>query len=517
MDALADLLAATLGPLAGHVVNARDGGRPELLDHSADAARRILGLADPHTDVGLMLLRHLVWHLTRRLGDGGATAAVLARHLFREGLRLREAGFNFRELEDVLRRGAQAVVARLEAQSWPVATEDELSAVAFTAIRHRELAALVGEIGAILGPDAQVTVERYVAPYLAREYFPGAGYQAAIASAAFYTEPPRKRAAYGKMAVALVDGHLTKAEEAVHLLELAVRHASPAILVVARSIRGDGLATLVRNHQAPEGKVKVLAVRLTAAGPLADAILDDLALLTGATVLGRLHTVSVAKARPEHLGQARRVVYAEDRLHVVGERRGIPELRDRIQALRGELARLAPDDPGRPHLVSRLAGLTGGMAVLRIGAATQAERDVLAEKAERALRVVSAAQQGGVVAGGGAAYLHAASALDELPPDLARHPGVGILRTGLALPFHHILTNAGVSTPGLLAEQVRAAGPEATYDVWQGRVVSARDQGPVDPAPVATGVLRQAVSMALMALSTDAIVYRRKPSTSFEP
>ncbi len=521
-DLLADLLAPTLGPVGGLVANQQHtDSQPELLDDAATAVRRVMSLGHPRLDVGAMLMRNLVWRITQRVGDGGAMTAVLARAIFRDALRLATAGVNPMIMAKGLRAGAEAVGLALAAQAQPVGTEDDLAAVALTVTNDRPLAQMLGEISYLLGADAHVITEKLVAPYLDRRYLAGANFAAQIASLYFFTDPARQSTVMADGLLVLVDGALANGDDAVHLLTLAAQTEATGITILATGFGDAALSVLVTNHQAAEPKMAVAGVKLTAVNESLRHAFDDLALLTGATVLGRPHTRPVAKATPGDLAPIRRMEAQGGRVYIQPQRAVNPRIHSLSAELRATLSILPQDAEERPLLQRRLSALTGGMALLQIGAGNKRETELRNANAERGLKVLSAAQHGGVVAGGGAALLHCRPALApilaQFAPDSDEYRGVQVLHRALAAPLTQILENAQVDAPAVWLDRVAEAGPRATYDVFGAQVVDAWDAGILDVAKVMDLVVKTGVSGASMALSTDAIVYHRKPVQSLEP
>jgi chaperonin GroEL len=521
--ALADMLALTLGPTGGPVMS-YDATRHkvEALDDAATTLRRILGLGRPDLDVGAMLLRGVIWRLEQQVGDGGATTVVLLRALVEEGMRQVTAGANAMRLNEGLRRGAAIAIDALRAQSRPVAGERSLAAVARAVMQDDDLAAMLGEMSYLLGADGHLQIESYVAPYLERQYLGGAHYSAEINSMYFYSEPERKRAVLAAPAIILLDKPLTEAAPAVALLEAAVSAGHKTLLIIAPDVSGAALNLLVANHMQPADKRKlaILAVKPRAVGDERRFALQDLAAMTGASVLGELGARTAQSARPEDVGVAQRVEFAGQNLVVTmeGARRSV--IQTQIADLSSRLAQLPYDDEERPLLTRRLAALTGGIGVLKIGAYHPPARELRRAQAERAWKVLSAVQRGGVVAGGGAALLHCqaavlAAAAQEPEADCAL--GMRVLAHSLAAPQRQILTNAGVTAPAPLIQRLIELGAPAAYDVEAAAIVDATARGPLDAADVVAAVLHAAVSGATMTLSTDTIVYHRKPQQSLTP
>jgi len=520
---LADMVAATLGPHRGPVLHYEGTRRiVEALDDAATALRRIISLGRPDLDVGAMLARHVIWRLEQQVGDGGATALVLMRALVDEGARQISAGFNAMRLTEGMRRGAAVAVEALRRQSQRIDGERNLAAVARTIVQDDDLAALLGEMSYLLGADGHIQLESYVAPYLERQYLGGAHYGAEIASMYFYTEMERRRSVLVAPAVALLDKPLNEAAQAIALLEATIRAGRKALLIVAPDTSGPALNLLVANQMQPaeKRKVTILAVKLRAVGDERRFALQDLAAITGAAVLGEIGERTAREARPEDLGRAQRAEFSEKNLVVTMEGARRAFIQEQIADLSRRLAVLPYDDEERPVLVRRLAALTGGIGVLKIGAYHQPEREMRRAQAERAWKVLSAVHRGGVVAGGGAALLHCRHAVLEAATresDAECASGMRIVANALSAPQRQMLCNAGVSAPALILDRVAEQGPPMTYDVLKGEIVDAQRAGLLDATDIVAAVLQAAVSGATMALSTDTIVYHRKPQQSFTP
>ncbi len=457
INVLADLLAPTLGPIGGVVANERDHQRrPELLDDSATAVRRILNLGDPRMDVGAMLMRSLVWRVVQRAGDGGATAAVLARALYAEAVRLTAAGANTMQMARGVNLAVDAVTKALTEMARPVKNENELASVALTVIREPDLAAVLGEMSYLLGPDAHVTIEKYVASYLQQFYHPGASYRAQIASMYLYTDSIQKLAVLPAGMIAVVDGNLDQPDQVIPLLDAAVRSGAKALTIIAGNFSEEVIGVMVANsrnreqagqdktnqtkpNQSDNQKMLVVGAKLKDVGDARRAAYDDLGLLTGATVLGRSWSKAAAQADVDDLGSTLRVEVGTDSVHVIPAQQNTAEIQERIAALRTQLANITLDDEGRPLVVQRLSALSGGMGVLKIGTESELDREVRAQNAERVLKVLSSAQHTGVVPGGGAALFHCMGALDKLQVEGDVAFGVQMVQRTLAAPLRQIL------------------------------------------------------------------------------
>ncbi|MDQ3248351.1 MAG: hypothetical protein M3Q45_03995 [Chloroflexota bacterium] len=524
INMIADLLAPTLGPNGGPVASGPDAGkRVEILDDAATIVRRIISLGRPQRDVGAMVMRNLIWRVGQRAGDGGATAAVLARAIYQEGLRLSNAGMNQMRLIRGVEEGVRIATDVLRNQAAPVTGENELAAVARTITKDKALSAVLGEMSYLLGPDAHVIIEKYVAPYLHRRYIAGAHFGAEISSMYFYTQPEQKKAVIAAPALAVLEERLTTIDQVVPLMEAALKLDAKALVIVAQEISGSALGALVTNNQAvgEKKKLSILAVKLKAVGQEAKWAMSDLALLSGATILGPNTSRRATNALAEDLGNTQRVEFLNNGLVVVAHDANRTAIQQEVIDLRTRIVDLPLDDEDRPKLIKRLSALTGGVGELKIGAHTKGEREMRQTQAERALKVLSAAQRGGVVAGGGAALFHCIPALcqaaDAMTDQEEVAHGIRLLARALVAPLRQILVNAGVDAPALMMQRVRNAGPGATFDVFSGQVVDAHTAGVLDVAEIVTKVLQIAASGATMALSTDTIIYHRKPQESMTP
>ena len=518
INAIADLLASTLGPVGGRVVNQRDGTRgPEFLDDAATAVRRILSLGDPRVDIGAMLMRHIVWRVAGQVGDGGAATALLTREIYRQALKMLTAGIGYRELEIGLQAATAVVRQSLKEMAYPVETEDDLALVALTVVKDRNLAATIGELSFLLGADARISVEKFVAPYLAREYHAGANYKAEIASFHLYTDPIRKWAIYGDSTIALVDDTLSEADETVALIEAAMKMGKKSLVIIASHFREEALHVMVRNQTEEKKKISILGVQLKEIGDPRRMAFRDLTTLTGATILGRNYYAYAARAKQADLGEAMRVQVDRKTLQLQPYRSRTAAVQETVDQLRLRIEGLRVDDDERPEIINRLAALTGGMGVLKVGTNLKQERDVLSALSERALTAASQAHKTGVVPGGGAAFVHARNALDDLELEGEENFGVKVLRDALDAPFLQIVKNAGIESPSVAAIRLEEAGPAYAYDVVSKKLVDAHETGLVDVTGVQTAVLETAISGALMALGTNTIVYHRDPSQSMEP
>jgi chaperonin GroEL len=515
VDTLANLLALTLGPVQGGIISARHIGQPlEFLTDAATIARRFLALPDRAENAGAMLLRHLVWRLHQTIGDGCATAAVLSRALIAGSRRYLAAGANAALLRQGIEAGASAALDALQRIARPVASDTELECVARTITGEPHLAMVLAEIFDLLGPEACVTVEEYVAPYLEREYHEGGRWQARLASPFLVSDQVQQRAVLHHCAVALYAGELRDVAELRPLLELMMRRDQRRLLLAAQAIGDEALTTLVLNHQREQ--LQIVAVELRRPGVQLASDFDDLGALSGAYVSQPI-TDRLSRITAEMLGGARRVEANTDELIVVGRRDGVA-LRTQIARLRSRLSALPPTDrEQRRELEVRIGRLAGSAATLKIGALHKVEREALYRKAERGIIALGSALREGIVPGGGVAYLHCIPAVQQVALAGDAAYGCAVVASALEAPFRQIVANVSRHDPAATLSEARRRGWPWGYDAIGATVVDMEQAGICDAAAVLRAALRVATSGAAMALTTDALILKRTPEMSLEP
>lgn len=516
-DQIAELLALTLGPTQGNILSDRETGSPELLSDSATIARRILELPDQATNVGAMLMRNVAWRVHRRAGDGVATAAVLAQAILREAFRYTQAGGNAMLLKRGIGRATQAALAELAAQARPVTDEEDLTLVAETITAEPALSLVLGEMFDVLGPTAHITIEDYVAPYLERAYYDGGRWIARHQSPYLITDAAGRRAVQNDCQVVLFAGPLKTLAEVQPLLELLARLDKRQLLLVAHEVSGEALVTLVTNHQQDTIKSVVVALHRPANRRAED--FKDLAMITGANLIESEIGQNLNSLTPADLGHVRRAEATPDALIINGGGGAWPARRAYIEQLQTRLSRLSELDEERDELQLRLARLSGGVGVLKIGAHTKTERNTLHQTAEKAVRSLRLALSGGVVPGGGVAYLQAIPALQQLATTLEgdERQGVRIVARALEEPFRRIVQNRGLIDPAVALTRVGRLENNHVYDAVANCIRPGAEAGLLDPAGVLRIALETATSGAMLALTTGVLVLHRRPKESMEP
>lgn len=515
-DQLADLLALTLGPRGGTIASDFRANREvERFADAATAARRILEVPGRAQNVGAMLVRNLVWRVHKDVGDGAATAAVLAQALLDEGFRVTVAGANPMLMREGVGKGLKAALQALNQMAFPVRDEEDLTGLALAVTGEPRLSLVLGEMFDVLGPDAHITIEEYVAPYVDREYFEGSHWKAELASPYLVTHPPTRRCIVQNPLVVVYDGILTDFEEVEPLLRLMdAAGEEKDLLVAAKKVSGQALASFVVNHQA--GRLRVAAVQFSQIDRKRRDLFHDLALQTGATVLGPEVGRPLRTITWEDMGRATRAEADKEKLVVVGGQGDRTAMQEHLDGLRLRLQQ-EEDEDERETLRQRIARLSGGVAVLKVGDASRAGQQELRQKAEKAVKALALAAREGMVPGGGVAFLNCVEAVRSVEAEGDAAVGVRILARALEAPFRRIVRNAGLHHPAVILHEARRRGPEFGYDALRGEVVPMREADILDAVGVCRRALEIGASAAMMALTIAAIVFHREPEKSMEP
>jgi chaperonin GroEL len=511
---IARLLSITLGPIGGNIANAREPrGEPEVLTDGATIARRIIQLPDRAEDAGAMLMRHMVWRVREEVGDGSATTAVLAQAIAREVERMVAAGANSMIMRRGIERATRAAVEALDAMSVPLEGEDRIAAVATAATGNAEIGKILGEMYDVLGPDANIVIEPYIATYHDRAYHEGARFKGAYLSPYMVTDTVRRIAVLDDVHVLVADMAFESTESVQNVLEHVIRRGGKNLLIICKRMSDKGIGVLVANSE--RGVVRSCAANMKPVGDARRGMVENIALLTGGRPLTDKSGMAPEAVGADDLGHAQRVIVTKDYYTIIAGDGDRKVIREHINKLRSRL-RTTTDPEERTTLRDLLAQLSGGVGELRIGALTEQDRKALTEVAEQAMKAVQAGMESGIVPGGGAAYLRCIPALKELEAEGDEKIGIDIVARALEEPMRCIAENAGVHPP-LAIDQALRAGPNFGLDVRRKAVVNMFDEGIVDPTRVARRALQLAASGAMMLLTTDALVLHRKPQETFEP
>lgn len=520
-DQMAKLLTGTLGPSQGVVLSTKAlDGPPEVLNDAAIIARRVVALPQRQQDVGAMILRQIVWRMRQRFGDGAALTAVLAQSLLHHIHKMRAAEMNPMVMQQGIKAATEMAVSTLRAMAKPATDWETLAAVGLSVTGHQTLGDILGELVELLGSNGHVTVTDHMSPVLDRAYLNGGRWAGKLISPYMMTATAVRQAVLSNVHVALYAERLfVPAEELEVLLGGIAQSKTPNLLLVAYEFSDEIMNALVTTHTSEESKVKITAVKLSRGGDFGRDEMADLALLTGATVLGSETGRTMATVSGSDLGKAGRIEASEQHFVVQQGEGNAVLLREQIEKLETYASSLAPGDDERARFQDRIGRLSGNAAILKVGALTKAERTYLHQAAEQGVKAVQAAGRGGVVPGGGTSYLHCLAAVNDVADSLTDEARVGAQAVAQALqaPFAQLLCNGGVRVPALAQANILAERPGLLFDVMTGKLVQARTAGLLDAAEVVIGALETAVSGALMASSIEAVVLKKKPKLSHDP
>jgi chaperonin GroEL len=502
VNTLANAVRVTLGPKGRNVVLGKKYGSPVITKDGVTVAKEI-ELEDKYENMGAQMVREVAVKTNDTAGDGTTTATVLAQAIFREGVKNVTAGANPMSLQRGIQMATDAVVAELQRISKPVKNKEDLMNVAsVSANNDREIGKLISEAMEQVGKDGVVTVEEARTLQTELDIVEGMQFDRGYLSPYFVTNAERMEAVLDEPLILLHEKKISAMRDLLPILEQAAGAGRP-LLIVAEDIEGDALATLVVNKL--RGTIKVCAVKAPAFGDRRKAILEDLAILTGARVITEDLGVKLENVQLSDLGSAKRVIIDKDNTTVVeggGDRKTI---QGRVATIRKQMEDTT-SDYDREKLQERLAKLAGGVAVVKVGAHTETAMKEIKMRVEDALNATKAAAQEGTVVGGGIALLRAAKALDNLSSDeLDVKTGIKIVRRSLEEPLRRIAENAGMDgavVVGKVEELKGNKGFNAATGAYEDLVAS----GIIDPTKVVRTALQNAASIAGLLLTTDAAI-----------
>ncbi len=507
VDIVAKSVVTTLGPKGRNVALDRKFGSPTITHDGVTVAKEI-ELEDPFENMGAQLLKEAATKTNDIAGDGTTTSTVLAHSIVSDGLKNLAAGANPMLLKRGIEAASKAVADAIGEQAIDITTKEEIANVASISAQDREIGELIAEVMDKVGKDGVITVEESRGLEFETEYVEGMQFDRGYISPYFITDPEAMEASIEEPYVLVYDKKISAASDIVPLLEKLVQVGKRELLIIAEDIDGEALATLVLNKL--RGMLNVLAVKAPGFGDRRKAMLQDIAILTGATVISeetgrKLETVTI-----NDLGQAEKVVSTKDDTTVVGGKGETTEIKGRIEQIRVEIDNTT-SDYDREKLQERLAKLSGGVAIIRVGAATETELKEKKHRVEDALSATRAAVEEGIVPGGGVALINAMSAIEKLEMDSDdAQIGVKIVRDALEIPMRKIAENAG-KDGSVIVEHVRQAqakdkNQRIGYDVLSEEFVDMVKGGVIDPAKVTRGALENAASIAAMILTTEALI-----------
>ena len=504
VDALANAVKVTLGPKGRNVVIDKKWGAPTITNDGVTIAREI-ELEDPYENLGAQLAKEVATKTNDIAGDGTTTATVLAQAMVKEGLRNVAAGAAPSALKRGMDKAVEALNDRLLANARPVDGTEEIGQVAALSAQDEAIGATIAEAFDKVGKDGVISVEESSSTATELEFTEGMQFDKGYISAYFVTDAERMEAVLEDAYILINQGKISSIQDLLQVLEKVVQTGKP-LVVVAEDVDGEALSTLVVNKI--RGTFTVVAVKAPGFGDRRKAMLQDLAILTGGQVISEEVGLKLDQAGLDVLGQARRVVVTKDTTTVIDGQGGKDDVDGRVAQIKKEIER-TDSDWDREKLQERLAKLAGGVCVIKVGAHTEVELKEKKHRIEDAISATRAAIEEGIVAGGGTALIHAATAIDELTLTGDEATGAAIVRKAASEPLRWIAENAGLQgyvVTTKVAELPIGQGLNAATGDYEDLVKA----GVIDPVKVTRSALRNAASIASMILTTDTLVVEKK-------
>ncbi len=504
VDALANTVKVTLGPKGRYVVLDKKWGAPTITNDGVTVAKEV-ELSDPYENLGAQLAKEVATKTNDVAGDGTTTATVLAQALVHEGLRAVASGANPMGLKRGIEAAVVAVDAQLKANSRAVETTEDMASVATISSRDSDIGALIAEAFDKVGKDGVITVDESNTMGTELDFTEGMQFDKGYISAYFMTDPDRQEAVLDNPYILLNSSKISSMNELLPMLEKVIG-ASGQLVIIAADVDGEALSTLVVNKM--RGTFTSVAIKAPAFGDRRKAMLEDIAILTGGTVVSADLGLKLDQVGLEVLGRAKRIVVTKDNTTIV-DGAGDPAAVDgRVSQLRAEIER-TDSDWDREKLQERVAKLAGGVCVIKVGAATEVELKEKKHRIEDAVSATRAAIEEGIVAGGGSALIHAASVLaDDLGKSGDEKSGVRIVAKALVEPARWIAENGG--EPGyVIVSRIKELPVGQGYNAATGQYVDLVKAGVIDPVKVTRSALANAASIAALLLTTETLVVEK--------
>ncbi len=506
VDALADAVKVTLGPKGRNVVIDKKFGSPTVTKDGVTVAKEI-ELADPVENMGAQMVKEVATKTSDLAGDGTTTATVLAQAIFREGLKNVTAGANPMELKRGIDRAVEAVVEELKRLSTPSAGKKEIAQVGtISANNDEEIGKLIAEAMEKVGKDGVITVEEAKGLETTLETVDGMQFDRGYLSPYFVTDPEKMECVLEDAYLLIHDKKISAMKELLPILEKIAQTGKP-LLLIAEDVEGEALATLVVNKL--RGTLKVCAVKAPGFGDRRKEMLRDIAVLTGGQVISEETGFKLENTVLNDLGRAKRIVVDKDNTTIV-DGRGKPEaIQGRINEIKVAIEKTT-SDYDREKLQERLAKLSGGVAVINVGAATETEMKEKKARVEDALHATRAAVEEGIVAGGGVALLRCQAALDKVKGTPDEKIGVDIVRRALEEPIRMIAQNAGAEASIVVGKVKESKDKNFGYNAATDTFEDLVKAGVIDPTKVTRTALQNAASIAGLLITTEAVVVEKK-------
>ncbi len=502
VEKLADAVRVTMGPKGRNVLLQRSFGAPHITKDGVSVAKEI-ELKDPVENMGAQLVKEVASKTADEAGDGTTTATVLAHAIFKEGLKYITAGANPIAVKRGMDKAAAAIIEELKKMSKPVENKEQIAQVAtISANNDKKIGELIAEAMDKVGKDGVITVEEGKSLQDELEVVEGMQFDRGYLSPYFVTNPDKMVAEYEDAYILLYDKKISNMKDLLPLLEQMVQAGNKPLLIIAEDIEGEALATLVVNKL--RGVLNVVAVKAPGFGDRRKAMLQDIAILTGGQVISEELGRTLESATLADLGQAGRIVVDKENTTIVDGKGDKAAIEARIKQIKKEIEETT-SDYDREKLQERLAKLSGGVAVIKVGAATETEMKEKKDRVDDALSATKAAVEEGIVIGGGAAVLKAAKKAEVESVDPDEQIGIDIIKRAVKAPIKQIAQNAGYE-PGVVALTVEEADENTGFNAATGEYVNMFEAGIIDPTKVERIALQNATSVSGLLLTTEAAV-----------
>jgi len=507
IDTVATAVSTTLGPKGRNVAIDKKFGAPTVTHDGVTVAKEI-ELEDPFENMGAQLFKEAAIKTNDIAGDGTTTATVLAQHMVHEGLKNVAAGANPMLLKQGLEIGTQALANKIRSMAISIDSTEDIASVASISAQDPEIGKLIATVMEKVGKDGVITVEESKLLEFETEYVEGMQFDRGYISPYFVTDAEHMEAVIEDAYILIHDKKISSAQDMLPVLEKLVQIGRKNLVIIAEDVDGEALATLILNKL--RGMINALAIKAPGFGDRRKAMLQDIATLTGGQVITEEVGRKLDSVQITDLGRAGKVVSTKDDTTIVDGKGDEAAINGRVEQIKVEINN-STSDYDKEKLQERLAKLAGGVAVIRVGAATEVELKEKKHRVEDALSATRAAVEEGIVPGGGVALLNALPALDDVKaPAGDISTGVNILRVALEAPMRKIAENAGLNGDVIIQNvrrlQAEKKDPKLGYNVMTGEYPNMVKAGIIDPAKVTRGALENAASIAAMILTTEALV-----------
>ncbi|OGO02521.1 MAG: chaperonin GroL [Chloroflexi bacterium RBG_13_52_14] len=500
IDALAQAVKITLGPKGRNVVLDKKWGPPSVCSDGVTIAKEI-ELKDPFENIGAQLIKEAATKTNDVAGDGTTTAVVLAQAMLHEGMKNVAAGANPMSLKKGIERAVSVILDELKKMAIPIKGKEQIAQVASLSAHENEIGNLIADVMEKVGKDGVITVEESKGVKFETEYVEGMEFDRGFISAYFITNAERMEAVLEDPYILITDKKISAISEILPLLEKLLQ-VSKNLVVIAEDVEGEALATLVVNKL--RGTLNCIAVKAPGFGDRRKAMLEDIAILTGGQVISEEIGRKLDSATINDLGRARKVVSNKDDTTVVEGKGSDADIKGRIKQIKAQIDETTSDFD-REKLQERLARLAGGVAIIKVGAATEVELKEKKHRVEDALSATRAAVEEGIVPGGGVALLNTIPALDKIKAEGDEATGIAIVRRALEEPLRQIAINAGMEG-SVAVDAVKKSKKGIGYDADKDEYGNMIERGIIDPAKVTRAGLENAASIAAMVLTTEALI-----------